>query len=598
METTSRQRHLLDAESLAVETLPAALARWAEIRGDECAVTFVDYSRSLAGDATSLSWRELNDRVDVIAAWCRRRAGRGDRAAVLIPQSIDYVAAFLGALRAGLIAVPLFEPSPLPGHTERLAAVLADCEPALVLTVRDHADAVEGFLAEHSSLSEARLVAVDVLPQLPDEDYEPARLTPDDLAYLQYTSGSTRTPAGVMITHGNVVANARQGVEAYEGEPGRSTVVSWLPLFHDMGLVVGVASPIFGGLSATLMDPLAFIAQPKRWLRQLAATPGPAITAAPNFAYAYVASRTKEEDKAELSLGHVVTLGDGSEPVLPSTLDKFYAKFADCGLEPRMHRHTYGLAEAVVMVTVSPAGSPPRRQGFDRVSLAAGRAVLVEPGTESSSTLVSAGQPVDQLLRIADPRTGIALPDGEVGEIWASGPNVGQGYWGSEAESASVFDAELSDADGNAIPPYPGRDGWLRTGDLGVLVDGDLFITGRLKDLIIVDGQNHYPQDVEYTVEQAHPAVRRHAVAAFSVPGPRGEQAVVVAERAKQVDGGLDRAEVAAAVRSIVSRQHGLSLRDVLMIGPGELPRTSSGKIQRSACRVRYLEGAFTPVAD
>ncbi|GAA1988362.1 fatty acyl-AMP ligase [Amycolatopsis minnesotensis] len=593
MTTTPEQQRSHGSAHTLDESLPSALARWAALQGDERAVAFVDYRTSQAGAITSMTWRELNDRVDAVAAWCQRHANRGDRAAVLVPQSVDYVAAFLGVLRAGLVAVPMYEPNPLPGHAERLVTVLTDCAPTLVLTTRDHADAVEGFLTEHE-MSVPRLLAVDVLPLLSEKDYEPPRLAADDLAYLQYTSGSTRNPAGVMITHGNVMANARQGVEAYQGERGRSTVVSWLPLFHDMGLVVGIASPIAGGFPAVLMDPIAFLAQPTRWLQVLSTVDGAAITAAPNFAYGYVAARTKEQDKESLRLDHVVTFGDGSEPVVPSTLDTFYSAFARCGAEPRMHRHTYGLAEAVVMVSVSPAGAPPRRQGFDRVSLAAGRAVEVAQGAESSSTLVSAGQPVGQRLRIADPRTATVLPDGRVGEIWSSGPNVGTGYWRREEESAHVFEARLSDEDGRAVEPHPGRPGWLRTGDLGVVVGGDLFITGRIKDLIIVDGRNHYPQDVEHTVEQAHPAIRRHAAAAFSVPGEHGEQAVVVAERARQVPSEeLDRAEVAAAVRAAVSAHHGLALRDVLVVEPGELSRTSSGKIRRSGCRTRYVDGSF-----
>ncbi|UVS78156.1 fatty acyl-AMP ligase [Actinokineospora sp. UTMC 2448] len=585
--TMPSQLRRTDVSDLGADSLPAALARWARERADERAVTFVDYQSDADGVAVSLTWRELDARVDAVAAWCAGRAERGDRVAVLVEQSAEYVVAFLGALRAGLVAVPLFPPSPLPGHNDRLAGVLADCGPRIVLTTREQADGVELFLRERK-LSGPRLAAVDVLPQAA---FDPVPLAAEDLAYLQYTSGSTRAPAGVMITHGNVVANARQGYTAYECDAA-TTSVSWLPLFHDMGLVVGLAVPVLGGFAATLMDPLAFLIRPQRWLQQLAATPGPAVSAAPNFAYGYVASRTTEAEKAELRLDHVVSLGDGSEPVLPATLAAFYTKFADCGLAPRMHRHTYGLAEAVVMISVSPAGSPPRQRTFDRASLAAGRAVPVEPGAEHGSTLVSAGRPVDQKLRIVDPETGVVLPDGRVGEIWSSGANVGVGYWGRE--SAEVFEAVATDADGEPVAPYPGRAGWLRTGDLGVVLDGELFITGRIKDLIIVDGQNHYPQDIEVTVEQAHPAIRRHTVAAFAVAGPSGEQAVVVAERAKQVAAAdVDTAELTAAVRAAVSQAHGLALREVKLLEPGAVPRTSSGKIQRSACRARYAEGTL-----
>ncbi|TDV41325.1 fatty acyl-AMP ligase [Actinophytocola oryzae] len=592
-ETSEPTRRADVTEDAGHPTLSDALRHWARTQGDRCAVTFVDYRVRDAGMATSMTWRTLDARVDAVAAWCQRRAVRGDRVAVLVDQSLDYVVAFLGALRAGLVAVPLFEPTPLPGHDERLAAVLTDCAPSLVLTARRHGDAIERFLTRRG-LSGPRIVAVDVVPLVSGHDYDPVPLRPDDIAYLQYTSGSTRAPAGVMITHANVVANARQGMASYGCEQALTTSVSWLPLFHDMGLVLGLVSPVHGGFPATLMDPLAFLARPRRWLERLAATRGPVVTAAPNFAYGYTASRTTEAERAALRLDHVVALGDGSEPVLPSTLDTFYEAFADCGLHPRMHRHTYGLAEAVVLVSVSSAGSPPARVSLDRTALAAGRAEVVAPGVGSALTLVSAGQAVGQEIRIVDPKTATTVPSGHVGEIWVSGPNVGVGYWGREEDTRHVFAAQLRDAEGGIVEPWPERPGWLRTGDLGVLVDGDLYITGRQKDLIIVDGHNHYPQDLEYTVEQAHPAVRRHAVAAFSVPGDEGEQVVVVAERARQLAAGdLDVADVAAVVRASVSQRHGLALRDVVLIGPGGLPRTSSGKIQRSACRIRYVERSF-----
>ncbi|WP_156753674.1 fatty acyl-AMP ligase [Actinokineospora pegani] len=569
-------------------SLPDALARWARTQGDQRAVAYVDYRVDPEGQITELTWRELNARVDAVAAWCQQRADRGDRAAVLVEQGTDYVVAFLGVLRAGLVAVPLFEPNPLPGHADRLAAVLADCAPELVLTNKSHADAVEAFLTERDLVGPA-LIAVDVIPPSTGGP-EPVELSADDVAYLQYTSGSTRTPAGVIITHGNVVANAAQGYEAYDCVQGETTSVCWLPLFHDMGLVVGLATPVLGGFPALLLDPIAFVLRPQRWLEQLAETPGPAVSAAPNFAYGYVASRTTPEERAKLSLDHVVSLGDGSEPVMSKTLDTFYSTFAEAGVDRRMHRHTYGLAEAVVMVSVSPRGEAPREITVDRVSLAAGRVVHAEEGT----TLVSAGQGAGgQLVRIADPATGRALADGNVGEIWSSGPNVGQGYWG-RADSPEVFEAVLTNDDGSVVDPGWGRKGWLRTGDLGVQVDGELYIAGRIKDLIIVDGTNHYPQDIEYTVEAAHPAIRRHTVAAFSVPGENGELAIVVAERAKQVSADeLDHEAVSTAVKSAVSGAHALAVHEVMILGPGEVPRTSSGKIQRSACRTRYAEGTL-----
>nr|WP_042181114.1 fatty acyl-AMP ligase [Kibdelosporangium sp. MJ126-NF4]CEL14818.1 Long-chain-fatty-acid--CoA ligase [Kibdelosporangium sp. MJ126-NF4]CTQ96551.1 Long-chain-fatty-acid--CoA ligase (EC 6.2.1.3) [Kibdelosporangium sp. MJ126-NF4] len=583
----------IDSVNTGSESLPAALAHWAETQGDARAITFVDYSADPAGVSTSLTWHELDTKVTAVAAWCQRHANRGDRAAVLVEQSIEYVVAFLAVLRAGLVAVPVFEPSLLPGHLSRLAAVLTDCDPTLVLTTGGQADPVDDFLVNHDLVG-PRVVVVDAVPPTTGAQFEPVPLEPGDLAYLQYTSGSTRTPAGVMITHGNVAAAAAQTVRVYEGTPG-SAVVSWLPLFHDMGLVVGLAAPLMGGLSSTLMDPIAFLTRPVRWLELMADAGGPAITVAPNFAYGYTAARTTDEDKAGLRLDNVATFGDGSEPIIPSIVDSFYRRFADSGAKPTMFRQGYGLAEAVLLVSSSPAGEPPTLRTFDRVGLTAGHAVEAAPGSASASTLVSAGQPVDQRLLVVAPATHTVLPDGRVGEIWTSGPNVCVGYWGkSEAESSAVFRAVPHDADGTPVEPYPDCQGWLRTGDLGVLLDGDLFVTGRLKDLIIVDGRNHYPQDIEFTVENAHPAIRRHAVAAFSVSGDDGEYAVVVAERARRVSAeDLDREEVTAAVVAAVSGEHGLAVRDVVVIEPGELPRTSSGKVRRAACRTSYIDGTL-----
>ncbi len=541
------------------DSFATRLGRWARSLGDEIAVTFLDHRTSVDGRAVNLTWRELDDRVSAVAARLGSLAAPGERAAVLAAQSADYVVAFLGAIRAGLVAVPLFAPN-LPGHAGRLAATLTDCAPQVVLTTADLTGEVTGFLGTLGV--DAAIVAVDTLPPVSGE-HEWHRPAPDELAYLQYTSGSTRSPAGVMLTHHNVLTNARQCCTAYGAESGTTSTISWLPLFHDMGLILGIGAPVFGGLTAVLMDPIAFLERPGRWLRALSASPG-AISAAPNFAYAYSASRVTDDEKSYLELSRVVSLINGSEPVLPATIAKFQAAFGDCGLRPEVHRASYGLAEATVLVSVTDAGKPSRQVTFDRDRLAEGFAVPASSGT----TLVSCGRPVDQRIRIVDPN-GEPLADGEVGEIRVSGPNVGQGYWGRP--EASTF-----------------GDGWLATGDLGVWFEGELYMTGRLKDLVIVDGRNHYPQDIEQTVE-AHPAVRLHSAAAFAIPHDEGEVAVVVLEQAKNSDG-----EVAVgALRAAVSAEHGLRLHDVVVLSPGEVPRTSSGKISRALCRTSYLDGRW-----
>ncbi|QFU93676.1 fatty acyl-AMP ligase [Amycolatopsis sp. YIM 10] len=555
---------------MTTETLATLLRHWAGRRGDETAVTFLDYRTSEDGRAAFLTWRELDDRVSAVAARALELAEPGERAAVLVEQSADYVVAFLGALRAGLVAVPLFAPN-LPGHAGRLTAVLADCDPRLALTTAPRLDQV----AEFVDPKRTELVAVDLVPRAREREWPVP--DPDDLAYLQYTSGSTRSPAGVMLSHRNVLANARQACEAYGAVTGHTTTVSWLPLFHDMGLVLGIAAPMVAGMAATLLDPVAFLESPGRWLRALSASPG-AISAAPNFAYGYSASRVSEREKSYLELSRVVSLINGSEPVLPSTIAQFQTAFGECGLDPAVHRASYGLAEATVLVSVTEAGKPSRQVSFDRDRLAAGAAV--PSGGGDSSTLVSCGYAAGQQLRVVDPEQRKALPDGTVGEIWVRGENVGRGYWRNPKASAEVFGLRLD-----------GTGGWLATGDLGVLFDGELYVTGRRKDLVIVDGRNHYPQDIEQTVEE-HPAVRRHSAAAFAIPLDEGEAAVVVLERAKN----LEEANLAAAteaLRAEVASRHGLKLTDLVFLAPGEVPRTSSGKISRSSCRARYLDGAF-----
>jgi acyl-CoA synthetase (AMP-forming)/AMP-acid ligase II len=565
MTTTADQAATL----VGVTPLPALLRQWAGRLGDEPALTFVDHVADPGGVATTLTWAELDARVDEIASCLQPRCATGDRVAILVEQSADYVAAFLAVIRAGLVAVPLYPPG-LPRFDERLTAVLADCAPAMLLASAARVADVERFSSQ-CDLDGVPTVPVDALP----EGTRQLREVTHDVAYLQYTSGSTRTPAGVVLTHANVFANACQAVEAFEATHERSVCVSWLPLFHDMGLMLGTAAALVAGMRVVLLDPAAFLARPARWLQALSANPG-AITAAPSFAYAYAAARTTPAERTLLRLDGVDVLIDGSEPVAPANIGRFHDTFAECGLRREAHRPCYGLAEATVLVTSSPADSAPLERAFDAESLAAGVGTPPVPG-HRTNTLVACGMPVGQRVQIVNPVSALPVPDGEVGEVWVSGPNVAVGYWRQPELSEQVFGASL--------PGDPGP--WLRTGDLGLVADGQLFVTGRLKDLIIVDGRNHYPQDIEHTVERAHPAVRRHATAAFAVVGADREHLVVLAERAKDADPALDR-EVTTAVRSAVSAEHGLAVHDLVLLGVGEVPRTSSGKISRAACRTWY----------
>ncbi|WP_405671089.1 fatty acyl-AMP ligase [Streptomyces canus] len=550
----------------AFRSLPEYVQHWARTTPDRRAFTFVDHpAPDSRGVHRTLTWRRLDVRVRAVAARLADEAEPGARVALLCPQGLEYVTGFLATLAAGLIAVPLYPPG-LPGQGDRLTAVLADARPSVVVTTSRH-------LGEVRELCD-RVVAVDQVPDAAATDLNPADA---EVAYLQYTSGSTRTPAGVEISHANVVANARQALSAYGADAHPVTCVGWLPLYHDMGLVLSIAAPVVRGLLSVLMDPVAFLHEPARWLRLLAAHPR-ALSAAPNFAYDYCASAVTDAQKADLRLDGVVALINGSEPVRPGTADRFQAAFAGRGLVAETHCPSYGLAEATVFVSAARPGEPVRRFALDRDALAEGKALPARPDDPRAVLLAGCGTPVGQQVRIVDPVSGDRLSEGEVGEIQVRGPNVGRGYWNQEEQTRRVF----------------ATDGRLRTGDLGTVLEGQLIVTGRLKDLIVVDGRNHYPQDLEATVQDTHPAVRRDRLAAFGVAGGSGERVVVVAEHTRTTSlAEIDVPALVRAVRAAVSGRHGVRLADVLLVPPGTVPRTSSGKVSRALTRERYLAGAY-----
>ncbi|MEQ0559896.1 fatty acyl-AMP ligase [Amycolatopsis sp. NEAU-NG30] len=510
--------------------------------------THQDHSR---GTEHTLTWAQFAARVRVVAGGLRRVAEPGERVAVLAGQELAYPLAFFGALAAGLVAVPLMAPSNA-AQAGRLDGVLADSGARVWLTSAAAAARVR-------KSGEAREIVV--VDELTGPGADPLPADPESPAYLQYTSGSTREPAGAVIPHRAIVAACWQGSVAYAVDE-HTTCAGWIPFFHDMGLIQLLCLPVFAGGRSVFMAPAEFVHSPRRWPRQLASFPA-VFTAAPDFAYALAADAGADDD---LDLSDVRVALNGSEPVRPRTIARFQEVFGPHGFRREAHRPSYGLAEATVYVAgTGPDG--PRSTVFDREALAQGRAVETADGTE----LVSVGRPVGQQVRIV--RDGQARPDGTAGEIWVRGPNVATGYWGRG--DASAFGATLD-----------GTGGWLRTGDLGVVHRGDLYVTGRLKDLIVVDGRNFHPQDIEAAAGEAHPALRRDRVAAFGVADDRGEGAVVVAEWARGAT--ADVREVTRAVLRAVSREHDLTLRAVHLVPSGGLPRTSSGKIARSAAKARY----------
>ena len=572
--------------------------------GDSPSYRFIDYSQHQEGRAVEISWDALYSLVRAIGARLQQVTSPGDRVAILAPQGIDYAAAFFGAVHAGNVAVPLFAPT-LSGHTERLAAVLADARPAVVLTTTAAAESVRRFIRTLPPNERPRLIAVDAIPTTLGSMFTPAARGTDDVAYLQYTSGSTRTPAGVEITHRAVYTNAMQMITA-GGLDMEVRTVSWLPLYHDMGLMMIVFTALFGA-HVTLMDPMAFLRRPYRWIKQLGveATYGRTFAAAPNFAFELTAERGLPPQGPEaqaLDLSNVVCLLNGSEPVSMSAIEKFNEAFAPYGLPATAIKPSYGMAEATLSVASIAQDAAASAIFLDREQLGAGRAVTVAEATPGAVSHVSCGQAIpDEWVVIADP-DGAEMPDGRVGEISLHGNNIGRGYFDREDETLRVFGNKLQSRleQGSHADGAPDNGCWLATGDLGVYISGELYVTGRIKDLIIVDGRNHYPHDVETTVSEASTAIRSGYVAAFSVPadvldppnGHSGEQVVIVAERAVGA-GRTDPSSVTETVRAAVSRQHRIRIADVRLVAAGAIPRTTSGKLARNACRAEYIAGRF-----
>ncbi len=589
--------------------------RWAAVRGDQLAYRFLDYSTERDGVARDMSWSEFGARNRAVGARLQQVTQPGDRVAILCPQNLDYLVSFFGTLYSGRIAVPLFDPAE-PGHVGRLHAVLDDCTPSAILTTSDSAEGVRKFFRSRPAKERPRVIAVDAVPEDVGATWQPVLAQQDTIAYLQYTSGSTRTPTGVQITHLNLPTNVVQVINALEGKEG-DRGVSWLPFFHDMGLITALLSTVVG-YRFTFMTPAAFVRRPIRWIRELARKDddtGQTISAAPNFAFEHAALRGLPKDgEPPLDLSNVKCILNGSEPVSAASLRKFNEAFAPYGFQEKAIKPSYGLAEATLFVSTTPMAEAPTIIHVDRDALNNHRFVEVAPDAENAVAQASAGKVgVDEWAVIVDAESATELPDGQIGEIWLHGKNMGLGYWKREEETSETFKNILKSRTSPSHAEGAPDDGlWVRTGDYGTYYDGDLYITGRVKDLIIIDGRNHYPQDLEYSAQEASRALRTGYVAAFSVPANQlpaavfdnphaglkydpedtSEQLVIVAERAAGAHK-LDQTPIADDIRAAIAVRHGVTVRDVLLVQAGSVPRTSSGKIGRRACRAAYIDGSL-----
>ena len=571
--------------------------------GDSVGYRYMDYSQDADGKAVELTWNEVGTRAQAVAARLQQVTSRGDRVAIVAPQGLDYVVGFFAAILAGNIALPLFAPE-LPGHAERLNAILHDAEPSAFLTTTGAAEAVQACVRAATRGRRPRVIAIDAIPDSVGAVYAPVELHADDIAYLQYTSGSTRIPTGVEISHRaagtnivQIVLSVCQGANDFHG-------CSWLPLYHDMGLLMICFPALYGG-HLTFMSPMAFVRRPKRWIHALSAESrrNHVVSPAPNFAFELVAQRGRPAEGEDIDLSNVVLI-NGSEPVNIDSVRNFSALFEPHGLPKTAIKPSYGMAEATLFVSSTGPTTEPSVIHLDREQLGGGHAVRVAPDAPNAVPHVSCGQVAHcQWAAIVDPETEQELADGRIGEIWLHGDNMGLGYWARPEETHDVFGNKLQ----SRLPTGSHADGaptdgtWMRTGDLGVYLDGELYITGRIKDLIIIDGVNHYPQDIEATVAAASKAVRSGYIAAFPVSAnelpeaagqDRGERVVIVAERAAGA-GRADPEPVINAIRAAVSRKHAVPVADVRLVAAGSIPRTSSGKLARRACRTEYLSGQF-----
>jgi fatty acid CoA ligase FadD28 len=570
-------------------SLPALLRERASLQPDDTAYTFIDYEHDWAGIAESLTWFQVYRRTLNVARELRLSASPGDRAVILAPQGLDYIVAFLGALQAGLIAVPLSVP--LGGVSdERVDSVLRDASPAAVLTTSAVVGDVARHVAQELGGSTSSVIEVDLLNLDASTRFDADEDTDQTTAYLQYTSGSTRQPAGVMISDKNLLANFEQLLSGYfphrGGVPPQDmSFVSWLPFYHDMGLILGLCAPTLLGLPAVLMSPVSFLQNPARWMKLLA-TSTCAFSAAPNFAFELAVRKTSDDDMAGHDLGGVETILSGSERVNPATLKRFVERFARFNLHDSVVRPSYGLAEATVYVATSRAGQPPELVDFESDKLSAGKAKRCASG--GGTPLVSYPLGQSPTVRIVDPETRIECPEDTTGEIWVHGDNVSMGYWHKPEETERTFGGMLV-APSDGTPDGP----WLRTGDLGFIANGELFIVGRIKDLLIVYGRNHSPDDIEATSQE----ITGGRVAAIAVPDEGSEQLVVIIEvkqRGASDEDVLHKfAVVKREVTSAISNSHGLGVADLVLVPPGSIPITTSGKVRRAACVEQYRHGQF-----
>ncbi|MEL7510339.1 MAG: AMP-binding protein [Cyanobacteria bacterium J06554_1] len=528
-------------------------------------------------EEVNITYAELDRQARAVAAHLQTVISPGERALLLYPQGLGFIIAFFGCLYAGIIAVPAYPPR-RNQKMSRLQSIVKDSDATIALTTTDLLETLEQRFQESSDLGRLKWLSTDSIANSLAVNWQSPSIQTSNLAFLQYTSGSTGNPKGVMVTHGNVLHNSEYIKQAFELS-SESVSVTWLPSFHDMGLIDGVIQPMYTGFLGVLMPPAAFMQKPIRWLQAISRYKA-THCGGPNLGYELCAQKITPEQVQELDLSSWCSAYTGAEPVRQQTLEKFITKFAACGFEPRFFYPCYGMAEATLMISGINLQAAPVYCSVDTLELGKNR--IAEADDDLNTThLVGCGYPwLDTEIVIVNPDTLKPCPSDQVGEIWVSGSSVAQGYWNRPEQTQETFQAYL--ANGQQGP-------FLRTGDLGFLQDGELFITGRLKDVIILWGRNHYPQDIELTVYQSHEALRAECGAAFSVEIDNVDRLVIVQEVERSHLRRLDVDEVTKAIRQAVSQQHDLQVYGVVLLRTASIPKTSSGKIQRYVCRNSFI---------
>lgn len=559
-------------------SLVAVLARRAAEQADDRAYVFVS---DRGTEEAALTFRQLHDAASALAARLGAAARPGDRAILVFPPGLEFLVALFGCLMAGIIAVPMMMPRRNSAR-DASAAILANCTPALALTTS--AFALRGDLQARFALANIRWIEVDLAHDGAAADL-PAP-SPDDIAFLQYTSGSTFEPKGVMVSHANLLANLEM-IRLALGNTRQSTYVNWVPLYHDMGLILNALQALYVGAPCVLMAPNAFMQRPLGWLRAISHYRAE-VACGPNFGFDLCVSRYRADQMDGIDLSSLRIALNGAEPVHAETIGRFITTFAPHGFDPRAMYPAYGMAEATLLISGGRRGDGHTTRTVSRTALQA-HAAETPSGGDDAQTVVGCGRALEgEQIAIVDPEKRTRLPADQVGEIWVSGSNVARAYWRNEEASREGLNAEIAAEDGP----------WLRTGDLGFLDDsGELFVTGRIKDLIIIRGINHYPQDIERTVQSLDAALRENCGAAFSVPDENGEEALVIVQEVERTARhAIDSEEIGGRIREAVADNHELSARHVALIRPGSLPKTTSGKIQRKLARRLWLEGGFEEI--